>query len=97
MKSLQHKYNFISFPLIFTQGIAGLKDNFFLASLQAAVAQAPGCDSCEARGEARPALTHCTDCHESLCDDCLQAHQRLTVTKNHSLTPICENQQQQVG
>ena len=79
--------------IYFHVGIGSLKDNFFLANLRDAVAQAPGCDSCTARGEARPALTYCRDCNECLCDDCLHAHQRLTLTKNHVLSPIGEHQQ----
>ena len=76
----------LSLAQFFLLGISGLKDNFFLASLQdAMVAAAPSCDSCESRGDHRPATTHCRDCVENLCEECLHAHQRLTLTKNHVL------------
>ncbi|XP_047998746.1 E3 ubiquitin-protein ligase TRIM33 [Leguminivora glycinivorella] len=40
------------------------------------------CSSCE---EPEPATSYCTDCAEFICDSCVQAHQRLKITKDHTI------------
>ncbi|XP_022250693.1 transcription intermediary factor 1-alpha-like isoform X2 [Limulus polyphemus] len=44
----------------------------------------PCCTSCE---DSAPASGFCTDCQEWLCETCVQAHQRVKVTKDHSVRP----------
>ena len=33
----------------------------------------------------------CDDCDENICDDCVKAHKKLRITKDHKLTPIENN------
>ncbi|XP_053323314.1 E3 ubiquitin-protein ligase TRIM71 [Spea bombifrons] len=40
----------------------------------------PRCSSCD---EGNGASSHCLDCQENLCDNCLMAHQRVRLTKDH--------------
>ncbi|KAM4538699.1 E3 ubiquitin-protein ligase TRIM71 isoform 3-T3 [Odontesthes bonariensis] len=40
----------------------------------------PQCSSCD---EENPATSHCLDCQEYLCDNCVRAHQRVRLTKDH--------------
>ncbi|XP_066440957.1 E3 ubiquitin-protein ligase TRIM71 [Eleutherodactylus coqui] len=40
----------------------------------------PRCSSCD---EGNGASSHCMDCQENLCDNCLRAHQRVRLTKDH--------------
>ncbi|XP_072009654.1 E3 ubiquitin-protein ligase TRIM71 isoform X1 [Engystomops pustulosus] len=40
----------------------------------------PRCSSCD---EGNGASSHCLDCQENLCDNCLRAHQRVRLTKDH--------------
>ncbi|XP_076315464.1 transcription intermediary factor 1-alpha-like isoform X2 [Tachypleus tridentatus] len=44
----------------------------------------PCCTNCE---ESALASGFCTDCQEWLCEVCVQAHQRVRVTKDHSIRP----------
>ena len=87
-------------------GVVDLKDNFLLMSLQDAVvfSQNPAmgddpdaasvrgrvCDSCKSRGEERPCEMKCLECEECLCEECIQAHQRLNLTKHHKMVSIDE-------
>ncbi|XP_028837934.1 E3 ubiquitin-protein ligase TRIM71 [Denticeps clupeoides] len=40
----------------------------------------PQCSSCD---EGNRAASHCLDCQEYLCDNCVRAHQRVRLTKDH--------------
>ncbi|CAK1542432.1 unnamed protein product [Leptosia nina] len=40
------------------------------------------CNSCE---DTEPANSYCVDCAEFICDNCVQAHQRLKITKDHTI------------
>ncbi|KAM4688704.1 E3 ubiquitin-protein ligase TRIM71 isoform 2-T2 [Discoglossus pictus] len=40
----------------------------------------PRCSSCD---EGNGASSHCLDCQENLCENCLRAHQRVRLTKDH--------------
>ncbi|XP_035682832.1 E3 ubiquitin-protein ligase TRIM56-like [Branchiostoma floridae] len=71
-------------------GVEGLKDNFFLASLVKAVTEHQGvrhgkdvlvCTNCE---EGKPATSRCSECAEFLCESCESAH-RLQSTRSHTL------------
>ena len=75
-------------------GVVKLKDNFFINNLRETVDlsqnakpkfMTPSCDSCRNRGDMRPSHMRCLNCNELLCKDCISAHERLTLTKNHKL------------
>ncbi|XP_045453569.1 transcription intermediary factor 1-alpha [Melitaea cinxia] len=40
------------------------------------------CNSCE---DTEPATSYCVDCAEFICDNCVHAHQRLKITKDHTI------------
>ena len=42
------------------------------------------CTGCE---ESAPATSYCMECTEWLCDQCVQAHRRVRITKDHSILP----------
>ncbi|XP_069032385.1 E3 ubiquitin-protein ligase TRIM71 [Embiotoca jacksoni] len=48
----------------------------------------PQCSSCD---EENPATSHCLDCQEYLCDNCVRAHQRVRLTKDHFIERPGEN------
>lgn len=43
------------------------------------------CNSCE---ENSPASSRCEDCEEFLCSDCVRAHQRVKITKDHKISAL---------
>lgn len=45
----------------------------------------PQCSSCD---EENPATSHCLDCQEYLCDNCVRAHQRVRLTKDHFIESL---------
>lgn len=54
------------------------------------------CSSCS---DNAVATSWCVDCSEYICDSCVQAHQRLKITKDHTIKPKEEanNDQMQTG
>lgn len=48
----------------------------------------PQCSSCD---EENPATSHCLDCQEYLCDNCVRAHQRVRLTKDHFIERLGES------
>ncbi|XP_061738550.1 E3 ubiquitin-protein ligase TRIM71 [Nerophis ophidion] len=48
----------------------------------------PQCSSCD---EENLATSHCLDCQEYLCDNCVRAHQRVRLTKDHFMERLGEN------
>ncbi|KAF7708624.1 hypothetical protein HF521_017681 [Silurus meridionalis] len=48
----------------------------------------PQCSSCD---EGNGASSHCLDCQEYLCDNCVRAHQRVRLTKDHFIESLAEN------
>lgn len=53
------------------------------------------CSSCS---DGATATSWCVDCSEYICDNCVQAHQRLKITKDHTIKPKDEaNSEQLVG
>nr|CAH7723760.1 unnamed protein product [Callosobruchus chinensis] len=42
------------------------------------------CSSCS---DDAVATSYCADCSEFICDNCVQAHQRLKITKDHTIKP----------
>ncbi|XP_019634414.1 PREDICTED: RING finger protein 207-like isoform X2 [Branchiostoma belcheri] len=72
-------------------GVEGLKDNVFLASLVKAVTEHQNirqgkddllCTSCD---EGKPATSRCSECAEFLCESCESAHRLVRATKGHTL------------
>ncbi|XP_066286234.1 E3 ubiquitin-protein ligase TRIM56-like [Branchiostoma lanceolatum] len=72
-------------------GVDGLKDNFFIASLVKALTEHHkvhhgkndlACTNCE---EGKPATSRCSECAEFLCESCESAHRLLRATKGHTL------------
>ena len=43
------------------------------------------CDSCD---DGNFASSKCEECEDYLCDDCVKAHKRLKLTRNHKLSAI---------
>ena len=35
-----------------------------------------------------PAIAHCHDCRENLCETCVGAHRRVSMTKSHHVTNL---------
>ena len=50
------------------------------------------CSSCPA-GKPNPVTARCRECDEDLCEDCVKAHQRVSVTKDHHLIRYAVEQQ----
>lgn len=48
----------------------------------------PQCSSCD---EENLATSHCLDCQEYLCDNCVRAHQRVRLTKDHFIERLGDN------
>ncbi|KAM6968354.1 E3 ubiquitin-protein ligase TRIM71-like [Aplochiton taeniatus] len=48
----------------------------------------PQCSSCN---EGNPSTSHCRDCQEYLCDNCVSAHQRVRLTKDHLIERLMES------
>ncbi|KAI8512578.1 hypothetical protein Bbelb_092170 [Branchiostoma belcheri] len=80
-------------------GVAGLKDNFFVASLSDTVKaheslvgsnkednnNKTSCDHCE-----EVAVQGCLDCEEFLCDECACAHRRSKRTRGHVVVGVAD-------
>ena len=47
--------------------------------------EAPGCSCCDER---RPASVRCEDCQDLLCVDCLAAHRRVRLTRDHRIVQL---------
>ena len=43
------------------------------------------CTSCD---DNNPVCSWCAQCEEHLCDDCVKAHQRVKLTKDHSISDV---------
>ena len=43
------------------------------------------CTSCDNNN---PVCSWCAQCEEHLCDDCVKAHQRVKLTKDHSISDV---------
>ncbi|XP_074660160.1 E3 ubiquitin-protein ligase TRIM33-like isoform X2 [Tubulanus polymorphus] len=64
-------------------------DNKFISEtsvteMQNAAEESNNCTGCE---DSIPATSYCIDCPEWLCDQCVQAHRRVRVTKDHTIQP----------
>ncbi|XP_064467233.1 E3 ubiquitin-protein ligase TRIM71-like [Ornithodoros turicata] len=49
---------------------------------------------CSACDEGNPATGRCRDCNELLCDNCVWAHQRVRLTKDHNIVRVSEDKPQ---
>ncbi|XP_078586230.1 E3 ubiquitin-protein ligase TRIM33-like [Branchiostoma floridae x Branchiostoma japonicum] len=77
--------------------IEGLKDNFFVLSLKDAVdvhkklsTDSTDDITCSTCDEGNKATSWCRNCDGFLCQDCLTAHQRLKVTRDHDTISLDE-------
>eukprot|EP00099_Drosophila_melanogaster_P003761 NP_001163665.1 bonus, isoform B [Drosophila melanogaster] len=52
------------------------------------------CSSCS---DGAVATSWCVDCSEYICDSCVQAHQRLKITKDHTIKPKDEANNEQLA
>ncbi|KAL3891444.1 hypothetical protein ACJMK2_003706 [Sinanodonta woodiana] len=48
------------------------------------------CDACNTEGTTAPAHGFCVVCKESMCRDCLKAHRKLKVAKDHTILSVEE-------
>jgi hypothetical protein len=65
-------------------------DNYFASADDGEDEETPDedqhlCNSCE---ENAIATSKCNDCEEYLCNDCVRAHQRVKMTKDHEITVV---------
>jgi len=80
-----------------TGGVHKLPDNFLIAGLSEMISQkstgangsvkiSTNCEICKAvHDREREATSRCLECQKSLCRHCVQAHQTITVTRDHSI------------
>ena len=73
--------------LVPPKGLGGFLDNQFLLENLGKGIRSEGiqnrvCTSCE---DNSPATSYCLNCTDWLCDACVQAHQRVRVTKDHQI------------
>lgn len=78
--------------LVPQKGIIGFLDNQFMLESLSKVSRKKEtservCTSCEDKS---PATSYCLDCTDWLCDACVQAHQRVRVTKDHTIQTMEE-------
>ncbi|CAH1978376.1 unnamed protein product [Acanthoscelides obtectus] len=75
-------------------------DNQFLLELSASAGNSCGSNEettsatqkptelkCSSCSDDADATSYCVDCSEFICDNCVQAHQRLKITKDHTIKP----------
>ena len=74
-----------------------LPDNFLIAGLSEMISQkstsangslkiSTNCEICKAvHDREREATSRCLECQKSLCRHCVQAHQTITITRDHSI------------
>ena len=86
------------------EGFDGLKKNFFIDRLIKAnvtYQSAPSTSSCNACAEANKrdadveiptADTYCTDCQQTLCEECCRQHKQIKSTEGHKLVAITEHE-----
>lgn len=78
--------------LVPQKGIIGFLDNQFMLESLSKISRKKEttervCTSCEDKS---PATSYCLDCTDWLCDACVQAHQRVRVTKDHTVQTMEE-------
>ncbi|KAJ8966872.1 hypothetical protein NQ314_003266 [Rhamnusium bicolor] len=63
-------------------------ENQFLLELASGEETTKNADmKCSSCSDDAIATSYCTDCSEFICDNCVQAHQRLKITKDHTIKP----------
>ncbi|XP_062848302.1 E3 ubiquitin-protein ligase TRIM71 [Trichomycterus rosablanca] len=65
-------------------GTGGCRGNGGLLRAQPSLTD-PQCSSCD---EGNCASSHCLDCQEYLCENCVRAHQRVRLTKDHFIESL---------
>ena len=80
-----------------TGGVHKLPDNFLIAGLSEMISQkssgangsvriASNCEICKAvHDREREATSRCIECQKFLCRHCVQAHQTIVITRDHSI------------
>nr|XP_021402601.1 transcription intermediary factor 1-beta [Lonchura striata domestica] len=70
--------------------LGDIMENFFLQDSGVGMAPAgrQSCTSCE---DNAAATSFCLECAEPLCDTCVEAHQRVRYTREHSVQPLGES------
>ncbi|SPP82568.1 transcription intermediary factor 1-alpha isoform X2 [Drosophila guanche] len=58
---------------------------------------APAIVQCSSCSDGAAATSWCVDCSEYICDSCVQAHQRLKITKDHTIKPKDEANNEQLA
>jgi len=78
-------------------GVHKLPDNFLIAGLSEMISQKnagsnssvkvlSNCEICKAvHDREREATSRCIECQKFLCRNCVQAHQTITITRDHSI------------
>ena len=76
-------------------GLSKLRSNFFLEGLISTVKSVPGmsqavdCDVCLSEKKCKEtASSFCTECQQSICDQCSNLHGDETVSRTHHLFPV---------
>ena len=74
-------------------GLTDLPKNFFIEKLLDArnllnQSEIPKCDICSGRNIEKNAQKLCVDCRQKLCDQCLDVHQIMNVSKSHQLVTL---------
>ena len=64
--------------------VSNVDPNLSSDSSKSADEQVKICTGCE---ENVPATSYCVECSEYLCDQCVQAHRRVKITKEHTIQP----------
>ena len=68
-----------------------LPQNQFIMGLIEAVglrSDSRKCDPCDKRGEATMAIIWCENCGEAMCEDCMNQHNSLKISRSHNLVDI---------
>ena len=86
-------------------GLSKLKSNFFLEGLIATVESVPGmsqavglyCDVCPSGKKCKEAASSfCTECQQSMCDQCSNIHGSIRTTMTHHLLPLGDESSKEV-
>lgn len=72
-------------------GVRKLNDNFLISSLNELLlskrpSKIPFCDICKCvNNKERDATSKCVECQKLMCRQCVQTHQQMKITQNHSI------------
>lgn len=72
-------------------GVRKLNDNFLISSLNELLiskrpSKVPFCDICKiVNSKEKDATSKCVECQKLMCRQCVQTHQQMKITQNHSI------------